>query len=252
MKSLSLWARHYPSQARVVIIISWIMLTYLGIYIGITLKELSFILPLSVFLSSIAAFLITFLIYPLKHQRKYNKIISFYAWQKSCDIIVAAASFIMVIYVANKPETLFSGYQFAHAVKVTKTPLPADSIGKSYKSINDFVASLKDKNGNLLKWKERKKLLKTQLKEIRKADDMSKGGKTALIILSVLVAIGLLALVASAACSLSCNGSDAAAVLLGIGGTALVIWLLIFVIRRINGKAKKKRVKTETSEMSGQ
>ena len=216
------------------------------------LEKLNAVLPSSVFVTSIVAFFITFLIYPHKQQRNTKKIISFYAWQKSCDILVAAASFIMVIYVANKPETLFSGYQFVHAALISRTSLPADSIDKSYKSIKDFTSSMKDENGNLLKWKERKKLLKTQLKAIRKADDMAKGEKAALIILSVIVAIGLLALVGSAACTLSCNGSNAAAILVAIGGSALVVWLLIFVIGRINGKKIKKRIKTETMLMPGQ
>lgn len=252
MKRLSTWARHNKWQARIVIIISWILLTLLGIYIGITLKELNAISPVSVFICSIGAFIVTFLIYPLKQQRETKKIISFYTWQKSCDIIVAVSSFIMVFYVANKPQTLFSGYQFAHAFVINRTSLPTDSIHKSYKSTKDFSSSLKDGNGDRLKWKERKKMLKAQVKAIREADDLSKGEKTALIVLSVLVAIGLLALVASAACSLSCNGADGAAVLVGVGGTALVVWLLIFVVRRINRKAKKKRVKTEITNTPGQ
>jgi hypothetical protein len=248
MKRLSTWARHNKWQARIIIIISWILLTLLGIYIGITLKELNAILPASVFMGSIVAFLIAFLIYPFKQQKKTKKIISFYAWQKSCDFVVAATSFIMVIYVANKPETLFSGYQFAHAFVINRISLPADTNNESYKTIKDFTASIKDENGNFLKWKERKKLLRRQIKAIRKADDMSKDKMAALIILSVIVAIGLLVLVGSAACTLSCNGSDAAAALVYIGGTALVVWLLILVIRRINGKTKMKRVKPENTE----
>ena len=251
MKRLSTWARHNKWQARIVIIISWFLLTLLGIYIGITLKKLTAVLPSSVFVSSIVAFFITILFYPHKQQRKTKKIIS-YAWRKSCDIAVAAASFIMVVYVANKPEVLFSGYQFANAAVISRTSLPADSINKSYKSIKDFTSLMKDENGNLLKWKERKKLLKAQLKAIRKADDMSKAENVVLTFLSVIVAVGLLSLVASIACSLSCNGLDAAAVLVGIGGTALVVWLLMFVIRRIDGKTRKKRVKTKTIEMPGQ
>lgn len=240
MQRISAWARHNQWQARIVITISWILLTLIGIYTGITLKEMNFILPGSVLIISIAGYLCMFLIYPYKEQRKAKRIISFYAWQKSCDMVVAGASFITVIFVANNPEILFSGYQVAHAVSVERIGRPSDSIHNRYKSLKEFSAAIKDKDGNLLKWKERKKLLKTQINAIRKADDMSKGNKTALIILSVIVAVGLLILVASAACSLSCNGSDVAAAIVGIGGTALVVWLLIMVIRKINGRAKKK------------
>ena len=121
MKRLSTWARHNKWQARIVIIISWILLTLLGIYIGITLKKLNAVLPSSVFVTSIVVFFITFLVYPHKQQRKTKKIISSYAWRKNCDIVVAAISFTMVIYAANKPETLFSGYQFAHAAVISRT-----------------------------------------------------------------------------------------------------------------------------------
>ncbi len=252
MKTLSIWASHYKSQARIVIFISWVLLTFLGIYIGATLKELNTILPVSLFITSIVAFLTTFLVYPLNREWKLNKFLSFYAWRKSCDMVVAAASFIMVIYVSNNPAILFRGYQPAYAALVDRTFVPADSTRKLYKSVKDFSASMKDENGQFLKWRERKKLLKTQVRAIRKANDMSSGEKTALIVLSVLVAIDLLALVAGAACSLSCNGLDAGAILLGVGGTVLVVWLLIFVIRKINGKTKKKLVKAEAGEGRGE
>ena len=64
-----------------------------------------------------------------------------------------------------------------------------------------------------------------------------------LIILSVLVALGLVLLVTSLACELSCNGSEAAAVVLAIGGTALVVFLLIVVLKSLNRKYKKSKEK---------
>ncbi|MDX1938599.1 MAG: hypothetical protein SFU21_15875 [Flavihumibacter sp.] len=245
MKSISIWARHNKWQARFAITISWILLTLIGLYLGLVIREFNFMLPMSVLVSSIVAFLMTFLLYPLKYQRKEKKS-SFYAWQKNSDFVVATASFIMIIYIANKPETLLSGYQSGLAAVTSEISFPIDSAHRTYMSIKDFNSSMKDADGKLLKWKERKKLLKSQIKAIRKADDMSKSKKTALIILSVIVAMGLLLLVSSAACTLSCNGSGAAALIVGIGGTALVVWLLIVVIRRIKSKTQKKQIKTET------
>jgi hypothetical protein len=123
--------------------------------------------------------------------------------------------------------------------------VPGDSSLTSYKSIREFSASIRDKEGKLLKWKERKNLLKEQVRSIKKADTLSEGGKAGLIVLSVLVAIGLLALVAGLACNLSCNGSEGAAALVGIGGTALIIFLLFLVIKGIK---KNRKVSEKTPE----
>jgi hypothetical protein len=122
-----------------------------------------------------------------------------------------------------------------------------DSISKNYKSIKDLNASMQDENGNMLKWKERKKLLKHQIREIKKANDPSKGEKVLLVILSILVALGLLYLVAALSCSIACSGSEAIALLVAIGGTAGVILLLIFVIRAIYGKRRKKKEPVSTN-----
>ncbi|MGH2564923.1 MAG: hypothetical protein ACRDE5_10435, partial [Ginsengibacter sp.] len=124
-----------------------------------------------------------------------------------------------------------------------------DSIKKSYKSFSEFSASMKDKDGNQLKWKERRKLLKEQVREIKKSNELSKGDKIFLTILSVIIASGLLILVASLACNLSCNGSGAAAVAVGLGGAALIFFLFTLAMRGIHGK-KKKKLDTEQPSLS--
>ena len=86
--------------------------------------------------------------------------------------------------------------------------------------------------------KKEKKLLKAQIKGIREADDMDEGERVALIILSVVLAMLALFGIFVLACNLSCAGSEAAALIVGIGGTALVIWLLVITIRSINRKKR--------------
>ena len=65
--------------------------------------------------------------------------------------------------------------------------------------------------------------------------------KAGLIIVTIIAALGLLYLVAALACSLSCNGSDAAAVVVLILGLAAIIWGTIAVINRISRGPKKKK-----------
>ncbi len=240
MKKISYWARTHKWSARILIIASFIFLNGFGILIGILLSDLNISIPATDMLICCSIYLIGIAAYPSKKEK--GKKISpnaFYVKQKSCDLILAASSFFMFIYVSNQPEVLFQQFSILKASVNIPFSLPKDSVNKTYKSIKDFSASMKDENGKPLKWKERKKLLKEQIHGIKKSNDLSDGAKVALMVLSVMVALGLLILVASLACDLSCSGSDAAAILVGVGGTALIVFLLIIAIRAINGKKKK-------------
>src|SRR5438128_784233 len=69
-------------------------------------------------------------------------------------------------------------------------------------------------------------------------NDKTAADQALLIILAIIVALGLLYLVAAAACSLSCSGADAAAALVAIVGTVGIIWLLVIIIKKI-GRRKE-------------
>jgi len=71
--------------------------------------------------------------------------------------------------------------------------------------------------------------------------DKTTGEEIALIILTCIAAVGLLYLVAALACTLSCNGSDAAAIIVAVLGTVAVIWGAVAVIRSINRKHAKSK-----------
>lgn len=241
MRKISIWAKRHKWSARVMIIVSFIFLNFIGVAIGILFKEQELYIPAIVFVLSVSFYFLAFILYPQKQRRKKQVSTGFYIKQKSCDFILAASAFLMVMYAGNHPNILFFNNHFVNATVAGHTSLPEDSATKTYKSISSFSSSMKDKNGKILKWKERKKLLKTQIKGIKKENNLKDGEKTGLIILSIFVALGLIYLVASAACSLSCNGADGAALLVGIGGTALVIFLLVLVLRSISGKKKKRK-----------
>lgn len=239
MKKLSFWARNHKIAARFIIVVSQILLAATGIFTGILLKSLGFSFSSITLIVLIIAFAICFIFYPVKNKR--SKSLSFYIKQKSFHLALATVSFLLVVFAGNRPNTLLLANSDVSATVPVKPP--ADSASHKYKSIKDFSASMKDGNGKTLKWKERKKLLKAQVKAIRKSSDLSKGEKTTLVILSVLVAIGLLFLVAAISCNLSCSGYDGAAALVGLGGGVLVILLLIVAIRAIYKKERKKRLK---------
>ena len=164
-----------------------------------------------------------------------------YILQKTCDLLLISATFIMFTYFGNRQVSPFSTSLFAASTFSTISQ-PGDS-SKTYKSIADFKKMMKDENGKMLKWKERKKLMKAQIREIKKDNSISEGGKVALIILTVLVALGLAILVAALSCSLSCSGSEAAAVIVGIIGYGAIVFLTIVVIRSIIRNARKEKAK---------
>jgi hypothetical protein len=239
MKKISLWAKHHPWSARITIVVSFIILNGLGFTTGLLLHNLGIDLPVATIVFFIVLYAGGFIYYPFKNKKKnLPKNPSYYIRQKTCDILLAGSTYLMIVYFGNHQEMLFQYSLPFNKAMASNSITPKDSTAKSYKSIAEFSKSMKDENGKALKWKERKKLLKEQVRAIRHSKETSEGGKTVLIILSVLAALLLISLVASLACSLSCAGSDVAAVLVGVGGTALIIWLLIVVIRRITGKKK--------------
>ncbi|MGN6531322.1 MAG: hypothetical protein ACTHK0_06185 [Ginsengibacter sp.] len=243
MKKISWWAKRHKLHARVIIVVSFIFLNMLAFFTGQFLSQLGIFISEAFLFGCFFIFLIAFLAYPLrKWKETMPKPLWYYRLQKSCDFILAASTFCMIVCLSNQPESFFQFYPKIKAVAVT---FPSKSTAKHYKSIGDFYSSLNDGKGNEIKWKERKRLLKEQVTGIKKDNTLSKGGKIALIIFSCLAALGLLYLVAGLSCSLSCSGSDAAAVIVGIGGTALVVFLLIWAIRAINGKKRKSKMTAE-------
>ena len=245
MKKLSVWARNHKNAARLLIIFSFVILTILGLFTGILLADLDLVLSTTTYFLISILFCTGLLRYPPKElRRKYNAR-TFYIRQKSCDFLLAATTFCLLVVAGQHPEKIFRHFPESQASVIPLPLLVKDSILKKYKSINEFSASMKDQNGKQLKWKERKKLMKQQVRHIKKTTELSGGAKITLIILSVLVALGLVYLVAGLACSLSCSGAEGAAVLLGIGGTGLIIFLLIITIRAITGKKRRKKTVQE-------
>ena len=239
MRKISFWARDNKWSTRFIIIGIYVLLNVLGIASGWLLKDLQISIPHTVFLFIIFLFLIGVLAYPLKENKKHES--SFYIWQKTCDLILAFSSFCMIVYAGNNYNNLFNNNSTANAAVNSVSSLHGDSITRSYQSIASFNKTLKDENGKSLQWKEKKKLLKKQVKEIKAAKDISQGGKIVLIFLSVLVALGLLFLLAALSCSIACNASGGLAVVVAVLGTTGIIILLAFVIRAITGKEKKKK-----------
>ena len=243
MKKYSAWAKHHKQMARVIIISSFVLLTATGLFTGNLLKTMQAELPSYWLWITSGLYFLTVLAYPFRVKKADGKFAYPYYRQKTCDTLLAATTFFLLIYIGNRPSELFNYSGSLHAA-VTIVPSKSDSAGKQYQSLRSFSKSMKDADGKLLKWKERKKLLKQQVKSIR-GSAISSTGKALLIILAVLIAAGLIAAVVALSCELTCAGSEAAGTIVLIGGAGLVILLLVLAIRGILGKRKRRRARLE-------
>jgi membrane protease YdiL (CAAX protease family) len=237
MYKISNWASTHVWPARIIIVCAFVLITVLALFIGGALQLFEITIPLSLFYSSVALFLIIFLIYPdKKYSRRFK---NFYQYHKTCDSILLSATFFFLICIGNRPEYLLRLAQPASAaVPYSITTNTKPSIEKE-KSIRPLLKKLSKK--------ALEHALIKKMAQLRKAyQDTSKGGKIALIILSVIVALALLFLLAGLSCNIACSGADGLAVLVLLLGTGVIVFFLARVIQRIT-KGPRRKSKTPST-----
>jgi hypothetical protein len=235
MRKLSFWAKHHAVSARIIIIISRSILLCIAYFLGMELFRSGVNLsPVWTYIFMIV-FVATAAVYPKRLSKNYLK-------RKTCDLVIAACGFFLVICVVNQLNRPFSFYSTTHAAMVVD-PSPY-KYAEAKRLLEQFQKGEKTKFTS----KEKriiKNEFKHQLGQYVKAKVLGRKGEAdqaALILLTCILAAGLLYLVAALACTLSCNGSDAAAIIVAVLGTVGVIWGAIAVIRSI----RRKRSKTKT------
>ena len=236
-KQLSFWAREHKWSSRFIIVFSFIIMNALGIITGLLFNDLDITFSTWFIIITISVFSIAWFKYPNKNQAADKK--RFYIFRKTCDSILIGSTFLMFVYFGNRQVTPFNSSVLS-ASAVNSFSQLGDST-KTYKTVEEFKKSLNDENGKPLKLKERKKLLKQQIRAIKKDKAISDGGKAGLIILCVLLALVLAYGVAALSCSLSCSGSEGAAVAVAVLGLAGIVLLCYFVIHSITRKSRKER-----------
>ncbi len=231
MRKLSLWAKHHPVLARIIIVASRILLFLIAFFLGKQLPASGIGLsPLWIYFF-IGLFFIAGATYPRKRS-SFN-----YLKRKLYDFTVAACGFfIMFSLVAQLDKPFYATVQ---------ATVPADPSPYKYAAAKNLIEQFQKGEKIKFNGKEKRIIRKEfnyQLLQYGKAKIMGEKAdaeQVALIILACIAAVGLLYLVMALACTLSCNGSDAAAVIVAILGLAGIIWGLIAVIRAINRKKTK-------------
>jgi hypothetical protein len=107
MKKISLWARHNPAAARLVIFCIHVTLIFLAGYLGTHLHKM----PAKVFYVALILLIIIFIVYPYSSKK-------IYAFQKTCDFIAGACFFVLLCFFANHNLRLPSLQNTLYAVSL--------------------------------------------------------------------------------------------------------------------------------------
>lgn len=229
MKQLSYWAKLHPKTARVSIILLHIPLNIAGIVTGLLLFDLNVSMGQAFIYSLVTIILLLFLF-----ERKKAS----YYTRKFLHLSMAICTYLLFVFAGNQVHQPTAYIPFSQSVQAVGISLHTSTI--------DHATQTKEKKPEKkLSRKESKKLF---LKVEEKANNLPLWAKIVLIFLAVVVAAGLLYVLAALACTISCNGSEALAVIVALVGTFGIVFGAIRLIQAILGKKRRKKRSTSTTD----
>jgi hypothetical protein len=226
MKQISLWAKHHKWPARLMIVFGYFVLNSIGWYWGNILSGNGWEMPSVIFWISVFIFSLIAILYPgFKNKAALNS----YNRQKTADIVLITTGFIFIFFAGNRADNWFIPENSQTSQVVARSSSIADP------------SSLQPEKEKKKLFKSLRKKIRALIREQRKAhQDLSKGERTVLTILAILLFIAALMGLAALSCNLSCSGADGAAVLVGILGGALLIFGFSRALRGIRRKRENE------------
>ncbi|RYY39975.1 MAG: hypothetical protein EOO08_07930 [Chitinophagaceae bacterium] len=205
--SISVWARGHKAAARVLLIVTFVLLNATAWVAGNWLAaEGHTDIGIPFYLSTIAGTLLL-LSYPARRAR--------FLQRKMYDGALAACTFTMVMLLSAAPEG---------SLPIGGSSAQAASVRASAQAPPKY-----------------KKLMRKWARKLRAHyRDGSDGQRAGLIVLTVLVGILLIVGVLALACSIACSGAEVVAIIVGALGVVGVVWGAVAVIRRIVKGPRKK------------
>lgn len=225
MQKISFWAKGHAAAARVYIVLIKLTLAVLSYYAGISLYNMHVLLPVTaLFTAAIILLIAAVILYPVNGKTVLPKKL-YYIRQKTCDFILPLSAVIVFATWVNNAGTVNLTAP-AYASNIIKHPT-AQEILRSGKIKEDLTRQEK----RILKKEFFKQATIYAASSI--SGDKEKAGEAWKIMLAIIGMVGLLFLLASLVCSLSCNGSDTAAVIVGVLGLVGIIWGFTALVKRI-------------------
>jgi hypothetical protein len=223
MIKISLWARRNVLVSRILIVAGYLLLFLLCFFTGNALRDLQIIIPFKILGLSVIVYVITASIYIL--QKHFLKKHFSYFYHKTLDGLLLVSTYLILLTVYNQYGSI------THMV-----------IGNSNNAYGSFAANNLVSHDNISTLPSTAKAGKLDKKTVRQTiksfiksyKQKSTGSKILLISLTVLLAVGLMMALAVLACSISCSGSGALAILVFVAGTFGIVFGAIKLINRIN------------------
>lgn len=217
MIRISFWASKHQLAARALLAVFHIALFSATVFVAVLLDQINVHLHYTVPLVALGLLVASIILYPA--ERKTRSFLKNYLKRKSCEFVFLWSTLICVCFVFNNDVrvSFFNSYQ---------------TLNGSFVSSKDKVTETRSKS-NVFSKKTVKQQFKELLKELKRSKKAS-GDKAGLIILTILGGLALTFVVLALSCSLACNGSEGLAIAVLIGGVAAVIFLMVFLIKKIN------------------
>lgn len=216
MRKLSYWAKYNFRKARLLIAASEIILFILAFRLGLLLLRADIHLPDSTLIVSVLFFAGAHIIHSKALGKKF---ISKYWRQRFCYFLIGLSTFLFTCFiVSNNKVSTWNVYSPLLGSSLSLPSIPKDSSTKK-----------------LLKKEVRK-----ERKILRKTAHKNEGLKALYFVLIIVGGVGLLYLTAGLACTLSCNGNEAAAWAVGLLGSGGTIFLCIWLMRKLVNPKKTK------------
>lgn len=233
MRSISIWAYHHKTLARIYILSIYVLLNSLGLFTGDLFNSIGIIFNSLFVLIAILISILGIILYPLKRLKPTYK--NYYLRQKFADILLISATFLFIIYTGNSINNRGKSITSSYAAAIWNT--------YSNTAVNHIKFDITAKTPSFSK-KQQRKHFRTFVRQIRKKyKESTKGQRTLYIILAIIAAGGLIVLLGGLACSIACGGSEAFAYLVFFTGLGGIIFALVKLIQHIN-RGKPKKVET--------
>ncbi len=219
-KNISYWAKNNKRTSRMVLAGLKVVLAGLGLYAGKLLFENDLLLTNTTTYSLIGASLLSATLYPsLKKSGNSEK--RNYIRQKTHDLILSMGGFFLMASIGN--QALGNREYFPLLNSVYETGIPSVPVIFTSADVNSDFNNYQTSN-----FADDKSTNEKQSKRTWQII-----GKILLTILALSFVLLLEFIILGITCSLSCNGNEFLAFIVGIGGTLLCLLLAFFLMKKI-------------------
>ncbi len=248
MKRISYWAKDHKVESRIIITIIYFFLIVAGIFVGKLLKELNVSLSEGFLVCLAIATALLWLFYP-DHFKATRQVSPgrLYVQKKIFHFSAGLVTFLLIIFAGNV------GFEIKQDSVHAAIVLPKVEEGiSSNQIIKKFIDLIRSLDVNKLSKKEKLKIIRNEIRSIKKNSHLSDGEKVGLIALTVIISLFLLVGLAQLSCSIYCNGAGALAAVVLFAGAFFLILFTVRMIKKIytgkeRVKKKDKRPKEEVT-----